>query len=284
MQPRGAARPCLKAGWRGSTQKQQYMVHQRSTASGPSACYAAKFLARQQVRAVPWGHRQPPPMRCSKPSNALKTWTRMGSLSFVTVPRTGRSPAASSWQRSAWQGATVRGLVCGHWISAHRKMKAPSPEDAKCKFCRRHFTARGVKEHERHQCTKSEQTAAQVQEESVPSLWKGSSGPRGPGAPRGIRQIPLGESPSYERDAERQRRCEEGGTQESYETTRGVQSCTALTRGLCGAPGRQRETRAETTERIWEEVRKRTALQTEKRRQEIGVAVNRKRHDTGEVV
>ena len=167
---------------------------------------------------------------------------------------------------------------------AHRKMKAPSPEDAKCKFCRRRFTARGVKEHERHQCTKSEQTAAQVQEESVPSLWKGSSGPRGPGAPRGIRQIPLGESPSYERDAERQRRCEEGGTQESYETTRGVQSCTALTRGLCGAPGRQRETRAETTERIWEEVRKRTPLQTEERRQEICVAVNRKRHDTGEVV
>ena len=149
---------------------------------------------------------------------------------------------------------------------AHRKMKAPSPEDAKCKFCRRRFTARGVKEHERHQCTKSEQTAAQVQEESVPSLWKGSSGPRGPGAPRGIRQIPLGESPSYERDAERQRRCEEGGTQESYETTRGVQSCTALTRGLCGAPGRQRETRAETTERIWEEVHKRTPLQTQKRR------------------
>ena len=46
----------------------------------------------------------------------------------------------------------------------------------------------------------------------------------------------------------------------------------------------QRETRAETTERIWEEVRKRTPLQTEERRQEIGVAVNRKRHDTGEVV
>ena len=114
MQPRGAARPCLKAGWRGSTQKQQYMVHQRSTASGHSACYAAKFLARQQVRAVPWGHRQPPPMRCSKPSNALKTWTRMGSLSFVTVPRTGRSPAASSWQHSACQGATARGLVYGH--------------------------------------------------------------------------------------------------------------------------------------------------------------------------
>jgi len=42
--------------------------------------------------------------------------------------------------------------------------------------------------------------------------------------------------------------------------------------------------RAETTERIWEEVRKRTPLQTQKRRQEIGVAVNRKRHDTGEVV
>ena len=49
-------------------------------------------------------------------------------------------------------------------------------------------------------------------------------------------------------------------------------------------PHQQRETRAETTERIWEEVRKRTPLQTEERRQEIGVAVNRKRHDTGEVV
>ena len=67
-------------------------------------------------------------------------------------------------------------------------------------------------------------------------------------------------------------------------TRQRVQSCTALTRGLCGAPGRQRETRAETTERVWEEVRKRTPLQTEERRQEIGVAVNRKRHDTGEVV
>ena len=53
---------------------------------------------------------------------------------------------------------------------------------------------------------------------------------------------------------------------------------------LVAHPHYQRETRAETTERIWEEVRKRTPLQTEERRQEIGVAVNRKRHDTGEVV
>ena len=35
-------------------------------------------------------------------------------------------------------------------------MKAPSPEDAKCKFCRRRFiTARGVKEHERHHCAQN---------------------------------------------------------------------------------------------------------------------------------
>ena len=120
-------------------------------------------------------------------------------------------------------------------------------------------------------CQKPRQSAARVQEEPMPSLrenpaWQRITRTRGPGTSRTVRQIPLGESPSYERDAERQRRCEEGGTQESYETTRGVQSCTALTRGLCGAPGRQRETRAETTERIWEEVRKRTPLQTQKRK------------------
>ena len=58
----------------------------------------------------------------------------------------------------------------------------------------------------------------------------------------------------------------------------------ALRRHGVAHPHHQRETRAETTERIWEEVRKRTPLQTQKRRQETGVAVNRKRHDTGEVV
>ena len=34
-------------------------------------------------------------------------------------------------------------------------MKAPSPKHTKCKFCRRLYTARGVKEHERHHCAKN---------------------------------------------------------------------------------------------------------------------------------
>ena len=34
-------------------------------------------------------------------------------------------------------------------------MKAPSPKDTKCQFCRRRFTSRGVKEHERHHCAKN---------------------------------------------------------------------------------------------------------------------------------
>jgi hypothetical protein len=34
-------------------------------------------------------------------------------------------------------------------------MRAPSPKDTKCKFCGRRFTARGVLEHQRHHCGKN---------------------------------------------------------------------------------------------------------------------------------
>eukprot|EP00959_Pyramimonas_sp_CCMP1952_P458451 9476639-Pyramimonas_sp.AAC.1 len=62
-------------------------------------------------------------------------------------------------------------------------MKAPSPKDTKCKFCRRRFTRRGAKEHERHHCAKkSRQEAARVPEEPMPSLrenpaWQWSASP-----------------------------------------------------------------------------------------------------------
>ena len=87
-------------------------------------------------------------------------------------------------------------------------------------------------------CQKPRQSAARVQEEPMPSLrenpaWQRITRTRGPGTSRTVRQIPLGEGPSYEGEAERQRRCEEGGTQEALETA--LQPCSALARALSRA-------------------------------------------------
>ena len=81
-------------------------------------------------------------------------------------------------------------------------------------------------------CQKPRQSAARVQEEPMPSLrenpaWQWSASPCRSGTSRTVRQIPLGESPSYEGKTKRQRRCEEGGAQEAR-----VQPCSALAPGL----------------------------------------------------
>ena len=55
-------------------------------------------------------------------------------------------------------------------------------------------------------CQKPRQSAARVQEEPMPSLrenpaWQRITRTRGPGTSRTVRQIPVGESPSYEGEA-----------------------------------------------------------------------------------
>ena len=84
-------------------------------------------------------------------------------------------------------------------------------------------------------CQKSRQEAARVQEEPVPSLredpaWQWSASPCRPGTPRGVRQIPLGASPSYEGEAERKRKCEKRKTQEAFETI--LKTWSTFARGL----------------------------------------------------
>ena len=98
-------------------------------------------------------------------------------------------------------------------------------------------------------CQKPRQSAARVQEEPMPSLrenpaWQRITRTRGPGTSRTVRQIPVGESPSYEGEAERQRRCEKGGTQGALETS--LQSCFTFARGLfCPTEGEQGDTPAQ---------------------------------------
>ena len=143
-------------------------------------------------------------------------------------------------------------------------MKTPSPKDTKCKFCRRRFTRRGVAEHMRHHCAKNP--------DRVPREFKKSqcrhcgkilhgNGLRAHVAQVHPEQYARSRSVRAHRMKEKHSRPPSGHVLHSPK-----RSPTPRKEDTETHPHNQRETRKETTERIWEEVRKRTPLQTQKRK------------------
>ena len=172
-------------------------------------------------------------------------------------------------------------------------MKTPSPKDTKCKFCRRWFTRRGVAEHMRHHCAKNP--------DRVPREFKKSQcrhcgrilhgnglrahvaqvHPEQYARSRSVRAHRMKEKRSGSAGARKEERRKHSRPPSGHVLHSPKRSPTPRKEDTETHPHNQRETRKETTERIWEEVRKRTPLQTQKRNpsgnsrrvvQEIGVA------------
>ena len=172
------------------------------------------------------------------------------------------------------------------------EMKAPSPKDVKCKFCRRRFTARGVKEHERHHCVKNpKRRPREFLKVRCKHCLKEL---HGNGLRAHVAQVhPEAYARSRSVKAHRMKEKRSGSARvrkdEGRKHSRPLTSHALHSREGISAPRKedtgthphnQRETRKDTTERIWEEVRKRTPLSTQKRNpsgnwrrgeQEIGI-------------
>ena len=150
------------------------------------------------------------------------------------------------------------------------KMKAPSPKDTRCKFCRQRFTKRGVKEHERHHCTKNPNRK--------PRKFKKSQCRHcgkilhGNGLRAHVAQVhPEQYARSRSVKAHRMEEKRSGSTtarkvtRHKHSSQRNTSSRVQHSREGPPAPRQEQpqdETRAQTTERIWGEVRKRTPLPT----------------------
>ena len=154
-------------------------------------------------------------------------------------------------------------------------MKAPSPKDTKCKFCRRRFTRRGAKEHERHHCAKNPDRVPREFKKS-PCLHCGKI-LHGNGLRAHVAQVhPEAYARSRSVKAHRVKEKRSGSTGVRKEERRkhsrppsgqalhSPKRSPAPREGDRGThPHNQRDTRKETTERIWEEVRKRTPLSSQ---------------------
>ena len=150
-------------------------------------------------------------------------------------------------------------------------MKAPSPKDTKCKFCRRRFTRRGVKEHERHHCAKNPNR--RPREFQMSQCRHCGKILHGNGLRAHVAQVhPEAYARSRSVKAHRMKQKQSGSAaartkvSHKHSRQRGASSH-ALQEHRAAHPHHQDETRAETTERIWDEVRKRTPLPTQKRKQ-----------------
>ena len=168
--------------------------------------------------------------------------------------------------------------MCKPLISAHRKMKAPSPKDTKCRFCRRRFTARGVKEHERHHCAKNpDRRPREFKKSQCRHCGKILHGnglrahvaqvhPEQYARSRSVRAHRMKEKRSGSAGVRKEERRKHSRPPSSHALHSPERSPAPRKEDRGARPHQQRETRAETTERIWEEVRKRTPLQTQKRK------------------
>ena len=156
-------------------------------------------------------------------------------------------------------------------------MKAPSPKDTKCKFCRRRYTARGVKEHERHHCAKNpNRRPREFKKVRCKHCLKQLHGnglrahvaqvhPEAYARSRSVRAHRMKEKRSGSAGARKEERKEHSRPRSNHALHSPERSPAPRKEDRGARPHHQRETRAETTERIWEEVRKRTPLQTQKR-------------------
>lgn len=157
-------------------------------------------------------------------------------------------------------------------------MKAPSPKDTKCKFCRRRFTSRGVKEHERHHCAKNpHRRPREFRKSQCRHCGKMLHGnglrahvaqvhPEAYARSRSVRAHRMKEKRSGSAAARKEVRHKHSRPLSSHalHSREGTPAPRKEDKGT--RPHHQHETRAETTERIWDEVRKRTPLPTQKRK------------------
>ena len=157
-------------------------------------------------------------------------------------------------------------------------MKAPSPKDTKCKFCRRRFTRRGVAEHMRHHCAKNpDRKPREFKKSQCRHCGKILHGnglrahvaqvhPEAYARSRSVKAHRMKEKRSGNAGVRKEERRTHSRPPSSH-ALRSPQRSPAPRKEDRGArPDHQRETRAETTERIWQEVRKRASLQTQKRK------------------
>ena len=155
-------------------------------------------------------------------------------------------------------------------------MKAPSPKDTKCKFCRRRYTARGVKEHERHHCAKNpNRRPREFKKVRCKHCLKQLHGnglrahvaqvhPEAYARSRSVRAHRMKEKRSGSAGARKEERREHSRPVSSHALHSREGSSAPRKENKGTHPHNQPETRKETTERVWEEVRKRTPLSTQK--------------------
>ena len=156
------------------------------------------------------------------------------------------------------------------------EMKAPSPEDTKCKFCRRRFTARGVKEHERHHCAKNlNRRPRELLKVRCKHCLKELHGnglrahvaqvhPEAYARSRSVKAHRMKEKRSGSASARKEERRAHSSPPSSHALHSPKRSPAPRKEEQATHPHNQREARKETTERIWEEVRKRTPLSSQK--------------------
>ena len=160
------------------------------------------------------------------------------------------------------------------------EMKAPSPKDTKCKFCGRRFTKRGLREHQRHHCAKCPDRKPRKFKKSqcrhCGKILHGN-GLRAHVAQVHPEQYARSRSVKAHRMEEKRRGSEDARKEgrHKHSRQRSTASHAQHSRESSSAPPQkhriahqphQDETRAETTQRIWGEVRKRTPLPTQNHR------------------
>ena len=157
-------------------------------------------------------------------------------------------------------------------------MRALSPKDTKCTFCGRYFTRRGLLEHQRHHCPKNKDRRPRVFKKSrCKHCGKTLHGnglrahvaqvhPEAYARSRSVKAHRMKEKRSGSAGARKEERRTHSRPPSGHALHSPERSPAPRKEDRGARSHHQRETRAETTERIWQEVRKRTPLQTQKRK------------------
>ena len=151
-------------------------------------------------------------------------------------------------------------------------MNAPSPKDTKCKFCRRRFTSRGVAEHMRHHCPKNpNRRPREFKKVRCKHCLKELHGnglrahvaqvhPEAYARSRSVRAHRMKEKRSDSAVVRKEDRRKHSRPPSSHALHSPERSPAPRKEDRATHPRNQRETSADTTERIWEEVRRRTPM------------------------
>ena len=166
-------------------------------------------------------------------------------------------------------------------------MRALSPKDTKCTFCGKYFTRRGLLEHQRHHCAKNPHRRPRVFKKTRCKhcgkemhgnglrVHVASVHPEAYARARSVKAHRMKENP-FKRSGNAGVKKEVGKKKHSRQHE--ASNHALHSREDSSAPRKprkehkvmhahdRRESRAETTERIWEEVRKRTPLLTRNRK------------------